>query len=114
MVQISANWLFCAGGYYRYDEGFTPNFEGRERFEGQIVHPQHWPEGLDYTGRKVVVIGSGATAVTLVPAMAETAGHVTMLQRSPTYIMSVPSKDRFANAVKRLLGDERGGYACAA
>ncbi|MEZ5153712.1 flavin-containing monooxygenase [Rhodococcus zopfii] len=112
VVQISANWLFCAGGYYRYDEGFTPNFEGRERFEGQIVHPQHWPEGLDYTGRKVVVIGSGATAVTLVPAMAETAGHVTMLQRSPTYIMSVPSKDRFANAVKRLLGDERG-YALA-
>ncbi len=112
-MQISANWLFCAGGYYRYDEGFTPNFEGRERFEGQIVHPQHWPEGLDYTGRKVVVIGSGATAVTLVPAMAETAGHVTMLQRSPTYIMSVPSKDRFANAVKRLLGDERGGYALA-
>ena len=70
LVQFSANWIFCAGGYYRYDQGFTPEFEGRERFGGQIVHPQHWPEDLDYTGKKVVVIGSGATAVTLVPAMA--------------------------------------------
>lgn len=111
-VQISANWLFCAGGYYRYDEGFTPRFEGRERFTGAIVHPQHWPEDLDYTGKKVVVIGSGATAVTLVPAMAERAGHVTMLQRSPTYIMPVPSKDAFANSAKKVLGD-RLGYALA-
>ncbi|MBS9533472.1 NAD(P)/FAD-dependent oxidoreductase [Mycobacterium sp. M1] len=108
LVQISANWIFCAGGYYRYDEGFTPNFEGRDRFTGQIVHPQHWPEDLDYTGKKVVVIGSGATAVTLVPAMAGKAGHVTMLQRSPTYVLPVPSKDLFANTAKRLLGDERG------
>jgi len=108
LVQLGANWIFCAGGYYRYDEGFTPHFEGRERFEGQVVHPQHWPERLDYTGKKVVVIGSGATAVTLVPAMAEKAGHVTMLQRSPTYIMPVPAKDVFANTAKKLLGDKRG------
>lgn len=112
VIRFSANWLFCAGGYYRYDEGFTPKFEGRDRFEGQIIHPQHWPEDLDYTGKKVVVIGSGATAVTLVPSMATTAGHVTMLQRSPTYVMPVPAKDGFANAARKLLGDDRG-YALA-
>ena len=112
LLQISANWLFCAGGYYRYDEGYTPHFEGRERFTGRIVHPQHWPEDLDYTGKKVVIIGSGATAVTLVPAMADKAGHVTMLQRSPTYVLPVPSKDRFANIAKTVLGDKRG-YALA-
>lgn len=108
LVQITAKWLFSASGYYRYDEGYTPHFEGRDDFAGQIVHPQHWPEDLDYTGKKVVVIGSGATAVTLLPAMAGTAGHVTMLQRSATYIMPVPSKDAFANAAKRVLGDKLG------
>lgn len=108
LIQISANWLFCAGGYYRYDQGYTPQFPGRERFTGQVVHPQHWPQDLDYTGKKVVVIGSGATAVTLIPAMAPTAGHVTMLQRSPTYVMPVPAKDGFANTAKKLLGDKRG------
>ncbi|MEE6167187.1 MULTISPECIES: flavin-containing monooxygenase [unclassified Mycolicibacterium] len=108
LVQISANWLFCAGGYYRYDQGYTPSFEGQERFTGQIVHPQHWPEDLDYSGKKVVVIGSGATAVTLIPSMAPTAGHVTMLQRSPSYVLPVPAKDSFANTAKRLLGDRRG------
>ncbi|MGU3497455.1 flavin-containing monooxygenase [Mycobacterium sp. C31M] len=112
LLQFSANWLFCAGGYYRYDQGFTPEFPGRERFTGQIVHPQHWPEDLDYTGKRVVVIGSGATAVTLVPSMAATAAHVTMLQRSPTYVMPVPSRDRFANLAIRLLGADRG-YALA-
>ena len=76
LVQFSANWLFCAGGYYRYDQGYTPEFVGRDRFRGQVVHPQHWPEDLDYAGKKVVIIGSGATAVTLVPAMAGTAAHV--------------------------------------
>ncbi|MDT5219460.1 MAG: monooxygenase [Mycobacterium sp.] len=111
-AQISANWVFCAGGYYRYDEGFTPQFQGRDRFTGRIVHPQHWPEDLDYTDKKVVIIGSGATAVTLLPAMAERAGHVTMLQRSPSYIMPVPSKDAFANTAKKLLGDKLG-YALA-
>ncbi len=112
LVQISANWLFCAGGYYRYDQGFTPQFPGRDRFAGEVVHPQHWPEDLDYTGKKVVVIGSGATAVTLVPSMAGKAAHVTMLQRSPTYILPVPSKDAFANVAGRVLGADRG-YALA-
>ena len=82
----------CARGYYRYDEGYTPEFEGRERFRGPIVHPQQWPEDLDYAGKRVVVIGSGATAVTLVPAMAEQAAHVTMLQRSPSYVVSLPGR----------------------
>ncbi len=108
LLQFSAGWIFCAGGYYRYDQGYTPHFEGRDRFRGQIVHPQHWPEDLDYTGKKVVIIGSGATAVTLLPAMAERAGHVTMLQRSPTYIMPVPSKDALANTARKLLGDKLG------
>ncbi|MGB8403521.1 MAG: NAD(P)/FAD-dependent oxidoreductase [Mycobacterium sp.] len=112
LIQISAHWLFCAGGYYRYDQGFTPEFPGRDRFMGQVVHPQQWPEDLDYTGKKVVIIGSGATAVTLVPSMADTAAHVTMLQRSPTYIMPVPAKDAFANMAGRLLGAQRG-YALA-
>ena len=111
-VQIAAAWIFCAGGYYRYDEGYTPHFEGRERFKGQIVHPQHWPADLDYAGKKIVVIGSGATAVTLVPALAETAGHVTMLQRSPTYVIPLPAKDPIANALRKVFGDERG-YALA-
>ena len=104
---MSCGWFFCASGYYRYDEGFTPEFPGRERFSGQVVHPQHWPEGLDYAGKKVVIIGSGATAVTLVPALAEAAGHVTMLQRSPTYIVPVPSEDRIANTLPKLIGRER-------
>jgi cation diffusion facilitator CzcD-associated flavoprotein CzcO len=112
LVQISANWIFCAGGYYRYDQGYTPEFGGRERFRGQVVHPQHWPEDLDYTDKNVVVIGSGATAVTLIPAMAGTAAHVTMLQRSPTYVLSVPSKDTFANVAQKVLGSKRG-YALA-
>lgn len=106
-LTMSCGWFFCASGYYRYDEGFTPEFPGRERFTGQIVHPQHWPEDLDYRGKRVVIIGSGATAVTLVPAMAETAGHVTMLQRSPTYIVPVPSEDRIANALPKLVGRDR-------
>ncbi|GLZ35153.1 flavin-binding monooxygenase [Lentzea sp. NBRC 105346] len=104
---LSCRWLFCAGGYYRYDEGFTPHFEGRERFQGQIIHPQHWPEDLDYAGKHVLVIGSGATAVTIVPAMAEAAGHVTMLQRTPTYIMPVPAKDPIANGLRRLFREDR-------
>ena len=107
-VRLTCDWLFAAGGYYRYDEGFTPRFEGRERFGGQIIHPQHWPEDLDYAGKRVVVIGSGATAVTLVPALAEQAAHVTMLQRSPTYIIPLPSKDAIANALRRVLGARIG------
>jgi monooxygenase len=102
-VTLTCDFLFSAGGYYRYDEGFTPHFEDRERFQGQIVHPQHWPDELDYVDKRVVVIGSGATAVTLVPALAEQAAQVTMLQRSPTYIVSVPSRDVIANALRRVL-----------
>ena len=105
---MTAGWLFCAGGYYRYDEGYTPQFAGRERFAGPIVHPQHWPEDLDYAGKRVVVIGSGATAVTLVPAMAEQAAHVTMLQRTPSYVVPVPTEDAIANVLRRVLGEERG------
>ncbi|HEY8583677.1 MAG TPA: NAD(P)/FAD-dependent oxidoreductase [Capillimicrobium sp.] len=106
-VELTARWLFCASGYYRYDEGYTPPLPGLDRFAGQVVHPQHWPEDLDYAGKRVVVIGSGATAVTLVPAMARDAGHVTMLQRSPSYILPLPSKDVIANRLRRWLGEER-------
>jgi monooxygenase len=106
-LTISAGWIFGATGYYRYDEGFTPEFVGRDRFAGDIVHPQHWPADLDYHGKRVVVIGSGATAVTLVPAMAGDAAHVTMLQRSPSYIMPVPSEDAIANALRKVLGKEK-------
>ncbi len=96
-------FLFCCGGYYRYDAGYTPDFPGVERFSGPVVHPQHWPEDLDCAGRRVVVIGSGATAVTLVPALARTAAHVTMLQRSPSYVVSLPSRDGIAEWLRRRL-----------
>jgi monooxygenase len=109
-VELTCSFLFCCTGYYRYDEGYTPTFEGVERYAGQVVHPQHWPEDLDYAGKRVVVIGSGATAVTLVPAMAETAAHVTMLQRSPTYMAALPSVDRIADRLRRLL-PTRAAYA---
>jgi monooxygenase len=104
-VSLTCNYLWVCSGYYRYDEGFTPEFEGSEDFKGEVVHPQHWPEDLDYAGKRVVVIGSGATAVTLVPAMAERAEHVTMLQRSPTYIASMPAEDPIAEALRRFLPD---------
>lgn len=107
-LRLSVGWLFCASGYYAYEQGHTPHFEGQERFRGRIVHPQHWPEDLDWTGKRVVVIGSGATAVTLVPALADGAAHVTMLQRTPTYVLPIPRADRLANALRRRLGDERG------
>jgi monooxygenase len=102
-VTVTCGFLFVCSGYYRYDEGFTPNFAGTQRFTGKIVHPQHWPEDLDYTGKRVVVIGSGATAVTLAPAMAELAAHVTILQRSPSYVISVPSQDPIANVLRHRL-----------
>jgi monooxygenase len=102
-VHVTCSFLFLCSGYYRYDEGYTPKFEGTERFRGRIVHPQHWPTDLDYTGKRVVVIGSGATAVTLVPSMAERAAHVTMLQRSPTYIVSLPSRDKIADKLRATL-----------
>ena len=92
-VQLTCSFLYGCTGYYRYDEGYRREFEGSERFAGPIVHPQHWPDDLDYDGKRVVVIGSGATAVTLVPAMAERAAHVTMLQRSPSYVVTLPAED---------------------
>jgi cation diffusion facilitator CzcD-associated flavoprotein CzcO len=104
--ELSCNLLFSAAGYYDYDAGYTPEFEGRESFAGEIVHPQQWPEDLDYAGKRVVVIGSGATAVTLIPAMAGKAAHVTMLQRSPSYVMPLPAKDPIANGLRRLLPDK--------
>jgi len=106
-VRITCAFLYGCTGYYRYDEGYLPHFEGRERFQGPIVHPQHWPDELDYDGKRVVVIGSGATAVTLVPAMAERAAHVTMLQRSPTYVVTLPAEDRLSNYLRRRLGSKR-------
>jgi monooxygenase len=109
-MRLTCDFLWTCSGYYRYDQGYTPGFEGTERFSGPIVHPQHWPEDLDYEGKRVVVIGSGATAVTLVPAMAERAAHVTMLQRSPTYIASLPAQDRLAAWLRRRL-PERAAYA---
>jgi monooxygenase len=102
-VRMTCGFLFTCTGYYRYDEGYTPDFPGTERFGGRIVHPQHWPEDLDYAGQRVVVVGSGATAVTLVPAMAEQAAHVTMLQRSPSYVLALPGRDPIADAVRRVL-----------
>ena len=103
-MTISCNMLFMCAGYYNYDQGYTPDFPGMSGFKGQIVHPQHWPEKLDYQGKKIVVIGSGATAVTLVPAMADAgAGHVTMLQRTPTYMVSRPAEDKFALGLRKVL-----------
>lgn len=104
-VTLTARFLYACTGYYRYDEGFTPRFAGIDRFRGEIVHPQHWPEHLDYAGKKVVVVGSGATAVTLVPSMSAEAEHVTMLQRSPTYIAALPARDPIANTLRRVLGN---------
>jgi len=108
-VAITCSYLFMCSGYYSYRGGHDPEFPGRDRFRGRVVHPQQWPEDLDHTDRRVVVIGSGATAMTLVPAMAETAAHVTMLQRSPTYVVSRPDVDRLANALRRVL-PERAAY----
>jgi monooxygenase len=102
--KITCSFLFACSGYYNYDEGYTPKFPGSEDFEGTIIHPQHWPEDLDYTGKNIVVIGSGATAVTLIPALVNSgAGHVTMLQRSPTYIGSLPDVDPFAVRMNKTL-----------
>jgi cation diffusion facilitator CzcD-associated flavoprotein CzcO len=102
-VTLTSRFLHWCSGYYAYERGFTPEWQGMERFRGAIVHPQHWPEDLDYAGKRVVVIGSGATAVTLVPAMAGDAEHVTMLQRSPTYIVSLPRRDPLVEKIRRYL-----------
>jgi cation diffusion facilitator CzcD-associated flavoprotein CzcO len=102
-VRFTCNWLHMCSGYYNYSEVYDPEFAGKESFRGKIVHPQFWPEDLEYAGRKVVVIGSGATAVTIVPEMAKKAAHVVMLQRSPTYMVSRPSEDSIANALRKFL-----------
>jgi monooxygenase len=103
---IECSFLFMCSGYYSYKKGHTPEFTGRERFTGTIVHPQEWPQNLDYAGKRVVVIGSGATAVTIVPSMAQHAAHVTMLQRSPTYMVSRPDHDALANRMRKVLPEK--------
>lgn len=103
IVRQTCNFLMMCSGYYSYDGGYRPNFEGEETFAGEILHPQNWQEDTDYAGKQVVIIGSGATAVTLVPEMAKQAAHVTMLQRSPTYVVSRPARDKFANTLRKLL-----------
>src|SRR5262249_32920392 len=103
VIELTCDFLFSCTGYYRYDQGYVPEFAGRQRFAGRIVHPQHWPADLDYAGKRVAVIGSGATAVTLVPAMADLAAHVTMVQRSPSYVLSLPSADPVADLLRRRL-----------
>jgi cation diffusion facilitator CzcD-associated flavoprotein CzcO len=102
-TELTCGFVFSCSGYYRYDRGYQPEFPGMERFAGTIVHPQAWPEDLDYAGKRVVVIGSGATAVTLIPSLAETAAQVTMLQRSPSYISTLPAKDPVAELLRKLL-----------
>ncbi|HKN93186.1 MAG TPA: NAD(P)/FAD-dependent oxidoreductase [Thermoleophilaceae bacterium] len=102
-VHFTCHFLFICGGYYRYDQGYLPEFEGVERFKGEFFHAQHWPDDLEFAGRRVVVIGSGATAMTIVPAMAGEAEHVTMLQRSPTYVVTLPAIDPIAEFLRRKL-----------
>src|SRR5213079_3379335 len=100
---VTCGFLFTCTGYYRYDEPYTPQFAGSSRFRGQIVHPQFWGDDVEHAGKRVVVIGSGATAVTLVPALAKQAAHVTMLQRSPSYVVSLPGEDPLAKFLHRFL-----------
>ena len=102
-VELTCDFMFPCTGYYRYDRGYTPAFEGVQSFQGELIHPQHWPRDFDHSGKRVVVIGSGATAVTLVPAMAERAAHVTMLQRSPSYVISLPAVDPIARVAHKVL-----------
>jgi monooxygenase len=110
VVRIRCNFLLMCAGYYSYEGGYTPEFAGREKFRGEIVHPQQWPEDLDYKNKSVVIIGSGATAVTLLPEMAKEAKHVVMLQRSPTYVVSLPDVDVIANFLRKIL-PEKIAYA---
>jgi cation diffusion facilitator CzcD-associated flavoprotein CzcO len=105
-VRFTCNLLFMCGGYYSYEQGHTPDFPGMADFQGRVVHPQFWPEDLDYAGKRVIVIGSGATAMTLVPSLAAGGAQVVMVQRSPTYVVSRPDQDRIANALRRVLPDK--------
>ena len=100
--KYTCNFLMCCGGYYNYEEGYNPDIKNQDQFNGPIIHPQKWPEDLNYQNKKVVIIGSGATAVTIVPAMADDVEHITMLQRSPTYFMAAPDKDMIGNFFKRI------------
>ena len=109
-VEYTCNFLLMCSGYYSYKSGYTPTFEGVESYSGQILHPQEWPEDIDFAGKKIVVIGSGATAVTLVPAMADTAEHVVMLQRSPTYVVARPDHDAFAGLLRKILPEKVAYY----
>jgi len=102
-VSLTARFVYGCTGYFKYDAGYTPPLPGVERFKGDVIHPQHWPENYDYSGKRVVVIGSGATAVTLVPAMTDKAAHVTMLQRSPGYVVSIPERDLITENLRRVL-----------
>ena len=102
--KVTCAVLYMCSGYYDYEKGYSPRWDGSEDFTGQIIHPQNWPKDLDYAGKDIVVIGSGATAVTLIPALAETAAHVTMLQRSPSYIVEMPAEDKLANLTRKILG----------
>ena len=102
----TCGFLYLCSGYYKYDAGYTPDWPGREHYTGQVVHPQSWPAELDLTGKKVVVVGSGATAVTLVPALAETAAQVTMLQRSPSYVVALPAEDPIADLLRKVLPEQ--------
>jgi monooxygenase len=106
-VRLTCSFLFMCSGYYNHEDPYRPQFAGADRFTGRIVHPQFWSEDVDYAGGRVVVIGSGATAVTLVPALAEKAAHVTMLQRSPSYVISLPADDPLARAARRVLSPQR-------
>jgi len=106
-VELTCSFLYCCTGYYRYDAGYTPTFPGAERFRGQLVHPQLWPADLDYRGKRVAVVGSGATAVTVVPAMAADAEHVTMVQRSPSWVLTLPTEDRLGDWLRRRLPARR-------
>jgi monooxygenase len=101
-ISMTCNFLFLCGGYYSYDKPYMPNFPEQDRFEGQVIHPQFWDESMDYSDKKVIVIGSGATAVTLVPAIAKNAAHVTMLQRSPSYVVSAPGEDSWSQALNKM------------
>jgi monooxygenase len=108
-IELTAGFIFSCSGYYRYDRGYQPDFPGMDRYQGQLIHPQHWPDDLDHAGTRVVVIGSGATAITLVPSMARDAAHVTMLQRSPSYVVSMPAKNPIARFLQRWLPTRLSG-----
>jgi len=110
LEDVTCKILYLCGGYYNYDQGYLPEFKGYDEFEGQLIHPQHWPEDLNYENKKVVVIGSGATAVTIVPAMAEKVTKITMLQRSPTYYMSAPDQRPFDGIIKKFTSDKLGYF----